>query len=69
PTEGFVLVGDSLFKRAIGRTDLQGGDHATLLDSISRRLFTLPGDTLVLPGHGPVTTIESEKKTNPFFRF
>ena len=69
PADRFVIVGDSLFKGSIGRTDLQGGDHATLLDSISRRLFTLPGDTLVLPGHGLVTTVESEKKTNPFFRF
>ena len=66
--DGFVLVGDSLFRGSIGRTDLPGGDHATLLDAIKRGLFTLPGDTLVLPGHGPVTTIAEEKANNPFFR-
>lgn len=68
PADGFVIVGDSLFKGSIGRTDLPGGDHATLLDSINKRLFNLPGDTLVLPGHGLVTTIANEKATNPFFR-
>lgn len=65
--DGFVIVGDSLFKGSIGRTDLQGGDHATLLLSIKAKLFTLPDNTLVLPGHGPTTTIGAEKTTNPFF--
>lgn len=63
---GVALVGDALFAGSIGRTDLPGGDMTTLLTSIRTRLFTLPGETLVYPGHGPETTIERERTTNPF---
>ena len=64
--EGWILAGDVLFYESIGRTDLPGGDHQTLLDSIRTRLFTLPGETLVYPGHGPTTTIRHEQEYNPF---
>lgn len=60
-----VLVGDCLFARGIGRTDL-GGDRATLLASIRDKLLELPDDTVVLPGHGPPTTIGQEARANPF---
>ena len=61
-----LLSGDVLFKRGVGRTDLPGGDWNSLLDSIERKLFTLPDRTLVYAGHGPPTTIGEEKKLNPF---
>ena len=65
-TEGVVFSGDTLFNFGIGRTDFPGGDHRTLLDSIAKRLFSLPDDTVVLPGHGPDTTIGEERRGNPF---
>ncbi|MDE6277943.1 MAG: MBL fold metallo-hydrolase [Muribaculaceae bacterium] len=68
PTGGFVLTGDALFQGSIGRTDLPGGNMAQLLRSIKSKLLTLPGDTVVLPGHGPRTTIAAELRTNPFLR-
>ena len=68
PDGKFLLSGDTLFQGSIGRTDLPGGNHAQLLASVKKKLFTLPDDTLVLPGHGPSTTIGAEKATNPFFR-
>jgi hydroxyacylglutathione hydrolase len=61
-----VFVGDVLFAQGIGRTDLPGGDWKTLLASIRSRLFALPDETTVYPGHGPVTTIGRERKSNPF---
>src|SRR5262249_59935894 len=61
-----VFSGDVLFRGSIGRTDLPGGDMRLLLDGIRRKLYTLPPDTLVFSGHGPVTTIEHEQRTNPF---
>jgi hydroxyacylglutathione hydrolase len=61
-----VITGDVLFKGSIGRTDLTGGDYATLINSIKSKIMTLPGNTLVLPGHGVSTSIEAERKTNPF---
>jgi glyoxylase-like metal-dependent hydrolase (beta-lactamase superfamily II) len=64
----FVICGDALFAGSIGRTDFPGGDMGLLLENIRNKIFVLPGDTLVLPGHGPVSTVEREKKTNPFFR-
>ncbi len=64
--EPVLFSGDTLFRRSIGRTDLWGGDTETILESIRRRLFALPGDTPVVCGHGPGTTIEEEKRLNPF---
>ncbi len=64
--EGWVLTGDALFCRSIGRTDLPGGDFSTLRESIRTRLFTLPDETEVFPGHGESTTIGEEKNFNPF---
>jgi glyoxylase-like metal-dependent hydrolase (beta-lactamase superfamily II) len=60
-----LFTGDLLFAGSIGRTDLPGGDHETILESLARTL-TLPDATVVLPGHGPTTTIGDERKTNPF---
>jgi len=62
----FVFSGDVLFAGGIGRTDLPGGDYNTLLKSIENNLLSLPDDTLVYPGHGPVTSIGDERKANPF---
>lgn len=64
--DGLLFSGDSLFQTGIGRTDLPGGDYATLIHSITDRLLTLPDDTKVLPGHGPSTTIAQERQYNPF---
>jgi hydroxyacylglutathione hydrolase len=60
------LAGDTLFQGSIGRTDLAGGDHDTLIRTIKSELFSLPDDTIVYPGHGPQTTIGTEKQSNPF---
>ncbi|NSL89068.1 MBL fold metallo-hydrolase [Chitinophaga sp. Mgbs1] len=62
----FVIGGDVLFYQSIGRTDLPGGSHMTLLRSIREQLFVLPDDVRVFPGHGPATTVGFEKKYNPF---
>lgn len=62
-----VFTGDALFAGSIGRTDLEGGDHDTLINSIMCRLFVLPPATVVYPGHGNQTTIEMERMTNPHF--
>lgn len=64
--DGFVIVGDTLFEGSIGRTDLMGGNHAQLIKAITDELLTLPGDTVVYPGHGNPTTIEWERKNNPY---
>lgn len=61
-----VFAGDTLFARSIGRTDLPGGNAEQILDSIATRLFTLPDETRVIPGHGPATTIGEERRENPF---
>ena len=61
-----LLSGDVLFQGSIGRTDLPGGDHETLMRSIETLLDTLPDDTRVLPGHMGVTTLGQERATNPF---
>ncbi len=66
PAEQAVFSGDVLFQGSIGRTDLPGGDHATLLDSIAKLLAALPDDTRVLPGHMGETTLGRERATNPF---
>lgn len=62
-----VFVGDALFNMSIGRTDLPGGNHSTLISSIKKKLFTLPENTVVYCGHGPETKIGTEKSSNPFF--
>jgi hydroxyacylglutathione hydrolase len=61
-----VIAGDVLFYNSIGRTDLPGGNFDTLISSIHEKLFTLPEDVIVYPGHGQETSIGFEKKTNPF---
>jgi hydroxyacylglutathione hydrolase len=63
---GFVVSGDALFKDSIGRTDLPGGNQSILLKSIHEKLLFLPEETVVLPGHGPVTTIGEEMDSNPY---
>jgi glyoxylase-like metal-dependent hydrolase (beta-lactamase superfamily II) len=61
-----VLAGDVLFAGSIGRTDLPGGDPAVMWRTLRERVLTLPDDTLVLPGHGPATSIAHERRQNPF---
>ncbi|MBT4512133.1 MAG: MBL fold metallo-hydrolase [Chloroflexi bacterium] len=65
---GVAFCGDTLFNQGIGRTDGPGCSHQLLISSIRDKLFTLPDKTVVLPGHGPKTTIGFEKQNNPFFR-
>lgn len=62
----FVLGGDVLFQGSIGRTDFPGGSQQLLVDGIRKKLFTLPNDTVVFPGHGDPTTVGEERETNPF---
>ncbi len=64
--EGIVFSGDALFCAGVGRTDFPGGSMTRLLKSIREKLLILPEDTVVYPGHGPVTTIAQEKATNPY---
>jgi len=70
--DGYAFTGDTLFVEAVGRTDLPGGSEEVMLDSIQRKLCTLPDETVVLPGHNygstPTSTIGHEKKFNPFLR-
>lgn len=68
PEPWIVFGGDVLFAGGVGRTDFPDGSMAELTDSIRRKLYTLPDATQVLPGHGPVTTIGEERRTNPFVR-
>jgi glyoxylase-like metal-dependent hydrolase (beta-lactamase superfamily II) len=68
PSENLLLAGDTLFAGSVGRTDLPGGDRPTLIRSIRSKLLSLPGDTTVIPGHGPSTTLEDEKDSNPFLQ-
>jgi glyoxylase-like metal-dependent hydrolase (beta-lactamase superfamily II) len=62
----FVIAGDTLFDGSIGRTDLWGGDFSLLARSIREKIYTLPPETRIYPGHGPETTAGREMKTNPF---
>lgn len=64
----FVIGGDVLFYESIGRTDLPGGNHETLLDSIRKKIFVLPDETVVYNGHGQPTTVGHEKRHNPFLQ-
>lgn len=63
---GVAFVGDVVFQGSIGRTDLPGGDHETLLRSIATHILPLPDKTILYNGHGPATTVGSERRTNPF---
>lgn len=65
---GRIFVGDTLFAGSIGRTDFPGGSYEHLIQSVREKIFTLPDQTIVLPGHGPHTTVDREKRSNPFFR-
>jgi len=65
--EHLVITGDTLFADSIGRTDLPGGSHEQILESIRTKLFTLPDDVIAYPGHGEQTTIGHEKLHNPYF--
>ncbi len=64
--DGFLLSGDTLFFGGVGRTDLPGGSWQEMVNSIKNRILTMPEEMIVLPGHGPHTTIGQEKKSNPF---
>ncbi|ACD97048.1 MBL fold metallo-hydrolase [Trichlorobacter lovleyi] len=64
--EGRLIAGDTLFADGVGRTDLPGGSHTQLVESIKTRLFTLPDQVQVYPGHGPTTSIGHEKRHNPY---
>lgn len=64
--EGYLFSGDVLFQGSVGRTDLVGGSMDVLMDSIHNKVLTLPTDTIVFPGHGPITLIENEMNSNPF---
>lgn len=66
--DGFLISGDTLFEGSIGRSDLPGGNLARLLESVKKRFYSLPDETVVYPGHGPSTTIGREKQTNPYVR-
>ncbi len=64
---GMAFVGDLVFAGSIGRTDLPGGSYEELIRSVREKIFTLPDDTVLFPGHGPATTVGEERRTNPFF--
>lgn len=66
--EKMLLAGDTLFAGSIGRTDLPGGSMKNILASLHQRVLALPDETLVVPGHGPLTSIGRERETNPFLR-
>lgn len=68
PQQNTLIAGDTLFRDSIGRTDLPGGNDRQLLSSIKTRLLVLPEETVVVPGHGPKTTIGREKESNPFLQ-
>ena len=68
PKENAVFVGDLLFYRSVGRTDLPGSNHQQLIQSLQEQIYTLPPDTVAYPGHGPETRVGDEKKLNPFVR-
>ncbi len=66
--ERLLVAGDTLFAGSIGRTDLPGGDYEQIIDSLHTRVLALPDDTIVVPGHGPITTIGEERERNPFLK-
>ncbi|MFP6900003.1 MAG: MBL fold metallo-hydrolase, partial [Opitutales bacterium] len=65
-SDKLALVGDAVFAGSIGRTDLPGGDFEVLAKAIRERIYTLPDEVALLPGHGPSTSVGREKATNPF---
>jgi hydroxyacylglutathione hydrolase len=65
--EDTLFTGDALFNFSIGRTDLPGGNYQQLINSVNEKIFVLPDETIVLPGHGPETTVGREREFNPFF--
>src|SRR5438045_8612670 len=68
PAEKKLIAGDTLFQGSIGRTDLPGGSFQQIIDSLHSRLLALPDETIVVPGHGELTTIGEERETNPFLQ-
>jgi hydroxyacylglutathione hydrolase len=66
--EPIVFAGDTLFQGSVGRTDLWGGDQQTLVTSVKKKLYALPEDAIVVPGHGPMTSIGVERRSNAFVR-
>ncbi len=68
PAGAFAIVGDSIFRGSVGRTDLPGGDHATLIANLKNKILTLPDGTRLLPGHDRFTTVADEKASNPYIR-
>ena len=64
--DGFLFSGDTLFNGGVGRTDLPGGSWETLVSTIKNKILIMPGETPILPGHGPPTTVDQEKESNPF---
>jgi len=66
PAESKLIAGDTLFAGSIGRTDLPGGSMEKIINSLHEKVLALPDDTLVVPGHGPLTTIGEERESNPF---
>ena len=68
PDEGVLFSGDQLFAGSIGRTDLPGGSYETLMASMATKVLPLPDETVVLPGHGPTTTLAAERQFNPFLQ-
>jgi hydroxyacylglutathione hydrolase len=68
PAEQKLIAGDTLFAGSIGRTDLPGGSYEKILRSLHNRVLALPDETVVVPGHGPVTTIGEERESNPFLQ-
>ena len=68
PAENKLIAGDTLFAGSIGRTDLPGGSYDKILKSLHDRVLALPDETVVVPGHGPLTTIGDERESNPFLR-
>lgn len=68
PSERMLIAGDTLFAGSIGRTDLPGGSYEKIMRSLHQQVLALPDETVVVPGHGPKTTIGDEKETNPFLQ-
>ena len=66
-TEGLLFTGDTLFDGSCGRTDLPGGDHKTILESL-QRLKNVPDDLRIFPGHGTASTLEDQRRYNPYLR-